>query len=217
MNDVRKFILALQNNGIEDWQNYESARADSEGFLYIKHKETGNYFKLHVLGDKGIKKSSFEEATPQGTIPRNYKAIEEPLYKQLDDYESPWEKELREFEEQNKSQYNPDSNPETNNFDYYDFNPIEVVNEERKIEEAPPQLDFDEEFQKELEKMKAEQQEMLKKNQKKKPGPNTDKTNENSDKPRGWHLKKEFVDKEGNVYFKGVEQPHLKGTKEPTK
>ena len=37
-----------------------------------------------------------------------------------------------------------------------------------------------------------------------------------SDKPRGWTLKGEFVDKDGNVYHKGVEQPELKGTLKPT-
>lgn len=36
-------------------------------------------------------------------------------------------------------------------------------------------------------------------------------------KPRGWHLKDEFVDSDGNVFYKGVEQPKLKGTMEPTK
>lgn len=36
-------------------------------------------------------------------------------------------------------------------------------------------------------------------------------------KPRGWHLKEEFVDKEGNVFYKGIEQPNLKGTIKPTK
>ena len=30
-------------------------------------------------------------------------------------------------------------------------------------------------------------------------------------RPRGWRWMKEFVDKEGNVYHKGVEQPKLKG------
>lgn len=34
--------------------------------------------------------------------------------------------------------------------------------------------------------------------------------------PKGWKLYSEFVDSEGNVYFKGVEQVELKGTKEPT-
>ena len=37
-----------------------------------------------------------------------------------------------------------------------------------------------------------------------------------SDRPRGWTLMAEFIDKEGNVYHRGVEQPELKGTKEPT-
>ncbi len=34
---------------------------------------------------------------------------------------------------------------------------------------------------------------------------------------RGWQFMKEFVDKEGNVFHKGKEQPKLKGTLEPTK
>jgi len=37
-----------------------------------------------------------------------------------------------------------------------------------------------------------------------------------SDKPRGWTLMKEFIDKDGNVYHRGVEQPKLKGTLTPT-
>jgi|ETNvirnome_6_100_1030635.scaffolds.fasta_scaffold02227_10 hypothetical protein len=35
--------------------------------------------------------------------------------------------------------------------------------------------------------------------------------------PRGWHLMKEYVDKEGRVFHKGKEVPELKGTLEPTK
>ncbi len=38
-----------------------------------------------------------------------------------------------------------------------------------------------------------------------------------SDKPRGWTLMAEFIDKDGNVYHRGVEQPELKGKLEPTK
>lgn len=34
--------------------------------------------------------------------------------------------------------------------------------------------------------------------------------------PRGWHLRSEFVDKEGNVYQKGEVQPDLYRTKEPS-
>ena len=34
---------------------------------------------------------------------------------------------------------------------------------------------------------------------------------------RGWQFMKEFVDRNGNVYHKGVEQPKLKGTLPPTK
>ena len=36
-------------------------------------------------------------------------------------------------------------------------------------------------------------------------------------RPAGWHFMKEFVDKEGNVFHKGVEQPKQKGTLKPTK
>ena len=37
-----------------------------------------------------------------------------------------------------------------------------------------------------------------------------------SGRPRGWHLAAEWVDKDGNVFHKGVEVPELKGTKPPT-
>jgi|TARA_B100000085_G_scaffold242770_1_gene234284 hypothetical protein len=37
-----------------------------------------------------------------------------------------------------------------------------------------------------------------------------------SGRPAGWHFMKEFVDKDGTVFHKGVEQPDLKGTLEPT-
>ena len=38
-----------------------------------------------------------------------------------------------------------------------------------------------------------------------------------SGKPPGWHFMNEFVDKDGNVFHKGKEQPELKGTLKPTK
>ena len=36
-------------------------------------------------------------------------------------------------------------------------------------------------------------------------------------RPAGWHFMNEFVDKDGNVFHKGKEQPKLKGTLLPTK
>ena len=36
-------------------------------------------------------------------------------------------------------------------------------------------------------------------------------------RPAGWHWMSEFVDKDGNVFYKGKEQPKLKGTLKPTK
>ena len=36
-------------------------------------------------------------------------------------------------------------------------------------------------------------------------------------RPAGWHWMAEFVDKDGNVFHKGREQPKLKGTLPPTK
>ena len=36
-------------------------------------------------------------------------------------------------------------------------------------------------------------------------------------RPPGWHFMKEYVDKDGNVFHKGKEQPELKGTLKPTK
>jgi len=38
-----------------------------------------------------------------------------------------------------------------------------------------------------------------------------------SGRPAGWHFMGEFVDKDGNVFHKGKEQPKLKGTLKPTK
>ena len=35
-------------------------------------------------------------------------------------------------------------------------------------------------------------------------------------RPAGWHFMNEFVDKDGNVFHKGKEQPKIKGTLEPT-
>ena len=38
-----------------------------------------------------------------------------------------------------------------------------------------------------------------------------------SGRPAGWHFMNEYVDKDGNVFHKGKEQPKLKGTLKPTK
>ena len=42
-------------------------------------------------------------------------------------------------------------------------------------------------------------------------------TRVSSGRPAGWHFMNEFVDKDGNVFHKGKEQPDLKGTLPPTK
>ena len=48
--------------------------------------------------------------------------------------------------------------------------------------------------------------------------PETEKpTYKPTGRPAGWHWMAEFVDKDGNVFHKGVEQPKLKGTLPPTK
>ena len=43
------------------------------------------------------------------------------------------------------------------------------------------------------------------------------KKHKKTGRPAGWHWMAEFVDKDGNVFHKGKEQPELKGTLEPTK
>ena len=43
------------------------------------------------------------------------------------------------------------------------------------------------------------------------------KTRPKTGRPAGWHFMNEFVDKDGNVFHKGKEQPELKGTLPPTK
>ena len=47
--------------------------------------------------------------------------------------------------------------------------------------------------------------------------PKSAKEKVSSGRPSGWHFMNEFVDKDGNVFHKGVEQPKLKGTLPPTK
>ena len=42
-------------------------------------------------------------------------------------------------------------------------------------------------------------------------------TYKSTGRPPGWHWMAEFVDKDGNVFHKGKEQPKLKGTLKPTK
>ena len=49
------------------------------------------------------------------------------------------------------------------------------------------------------------------------PWPKTLTQRVSTGRPAGWHWMSEFVDKDGNVYHKGVEQPKLKGTLKPTK
>ena len=43
------------------------------------------------------------------------------------------------------------------------------------------------------------------------------KRHKKTGRPPGWQWMKEFVDKDGNVFHKGKEQPKLKGTLPPTK
>ncbi len=43
------------------------------------------------------------------------------------------------------------------------------------------------------------------------------KKKESTGRPAGWHWMSEFVDKDGNVFHKGKEQPELKGTLPSTK
>ena len=47
--------------------------------------------------------------------------------------------------------------------------------------------------------------------------PEEKKTRKKSGRPAGWHFMNEFVDKDGNVFHKGKEQPDLKDTLPPTK
>lgn len=42
------------------------------------------------------------------------------------------------------------------------------------------------------------------------------KNKKNSGRPSGWHFMTKFIDKDGNVFYKGVEQLKLKGTLPPT-
>ena len=47
--------------------------------------------------------------------------------------------------------------------------------------------------------------------------PEEKKSYQPTGRPPGWHFMSEFVDKDGNVFHKGVEAKQLKGTLPPTK
>ena len=47
--------------------------------------------------------------------------------------------------------------------------------------------------------------------------PDEPKQKVSTGRPAGWHFMNEFVDKDGNVFYKGKEQKKLKGTLPPTK
>ena len=47
--------------------------------------------------------------------------------------------------------------------------------------------------------------------------PDEPKQRVSTGRPAGWHFMNEFVDKDGNVFHKGKEQPKLFGTLKPTK
>jgi len=47
--------------------------------------------------------------------------------------------------------------------------------------------------------------------------PDEPKQKVSTGRPAGWHFMNEFVDKDGNVFHKGKEQPKLFGTLKPTK
>jgi len=47
-------------------------------------------------------------------------------------------------------------------------------------------------------------------------GPQITSRRISSGRPAGWHFMAEYVDKDGNVFHKGKEQPKLKGKLEPT-
>ena len=47
--------------------------------------------------------------------------------------------------------------------------------------------------------------------------PQEDKVYKPTGRPPGWHFMNEYVDKDGNVFHKGKEQPKLKGTLPSTK
>ena len=49
------------------------------------------------------------------------------------------------------------------------------------------------------------------------PWPKSVTQKQSTGRPAGWHWMTEFVDKDGSVFHRGVEQPKLKGTLKPTK
>jgi hypothetical protein len=193
MNDYRKFVMILKNNKIDDYENYITTKLVGE-HLYAKNKISELYYKFHVLGKEVIKRVTEEEASLISTHKHDFKPTFRLMYEDLE----PW-----------KSTYDDTSNNqkslEESFFDNYNFKDDK---EKVGIESLPKPdpTDFNEEFEKELQKLKQLQEEALKGKEKFK------HADRNKDKPQGWHLMKVYVDSEGNVFHKGKEKPDLKGT-----
>lgn len=237
MNDYKRFALALLNNKINDYQNYIPVKSDNNK-LYIKKKSNNKYYVIDVRGKQKIEEISEKEIYPSKSKPKSlFKRQYNPLYKNLeprDTMNPDYYGKANVNENENKSnedtgenifnQKSEDQIPELGEVEKEDENT-------QKLGEKPP-YEFDKEMKEELQKLKEEQDKKLEEEKKEKNTKKNSKNNSNKKKqeekennsqkkkkkrkPQGWHLKKEYVDDDGNVYFKGVEQPHLKGSKTPT-
>lgn len=220
MNDLRKFAYILVSNGINNYQDYTPIRMTKDGTMYVKNSKNGKYLKMKIDGSIEVETVSMEESTdkPISKVEKKNKEVKENLmYKNLDPHEI-----LSSITKNNHHQEKEDKLKNENIFDGiedYDFNEVETTSNIDSIPSDPQEIDIkieQERLKKEFEELKQKQEEELKKKLKKKPGVKPAKLSVKG-KPRGWHLMSEYVDSDGNVFHRGVEQPQLKGTIPPTK
>jgi hypothetical protein len=220
MNDLRKFAYILVSNGINNYQDYTPVRMTKDGTMYVKNSKNGKYLKMKIDGSIEVETVSMEESTdkPISKVEKKNKEVKENLmYKNLDPHEI-----LSSITKNNHHQEKEDKLKNENIFDGiedYNFNDVETVSNKDTIPNESYDIDIEveqERLKKEFEELKKKQEEELEKKLKKKPAKKPAKKSVEG-KPRGWHLMAEFVDSEGNVFHKGVEQPQLKGTIPPTK
>jgi hypothetical protein len=212
----RKIAYVLNINGFENYIDFIPTNFEND-FLFVENVKTKEYFKIHIEATEPVEKVEKIDAFVKEKIVKEEKYIpkEEPMYKDLEPFN------VMSNITKNKDIENEDSDLNImEDFDY-EFEPVEtvneIINENNEISDAKDlEINIEQErIQKEFDELKKQQENDLKKNIKKKSGPKKKKAPP-SGKPQGWHLKAEFVGKDGTVYHRGIEQPQLKGTIDPT-
>jgi hypothetical protein len=200
MSKIQRLVRALVNNKITNPFDYILLRSDDAGYIYVQEIKTKKEYKVQVEGKEPmcelsyIPMNSSNNVQKQTIINNDIKEKEQDLIKDI----------VKTVERKN------------NDFEH----------EKNKYEKKETKTEL-ERLQEEIDNLKLKQEEELEKFKKR----NNIKENVNElenkisneisnnfypDRIKGWQLLPVFVDSDGNVYHKGIQQPALKGTLPPT-